>query len=173
MKGPRNELNTYDVRCAALSDFSTVNSHDFDEWLESHDAEVRNEAIIARDTRTPADLIQAAWEAAYPTTGRMIPARTPHIRHHLYGAMTYEASGTLGDIPGGENVRTLEPLPPLIPEGTPAVWASTKGCDVRRVLVLSEEPTGDILRYWRDGDGDEYADADLIDPVPIPEEGER
>lgn len=53
------------------------------------------------------------------------------------------------------------------------MWASTEDCDVRRVLVLSEEPIGDMLRYWRDGDGDEYRDEQLIDPVPIPKEGAR
>ena len=30
------KLNTYDVRCAALSDYGGINSHDFDEWLGAY-----------------------------------------------------------------------------------------------------------------------------------------
>lgn len=139
---------------------------DFDEWLESHDAEVRNEAIIARDTRTPAELIQAAWKAAYPVpaNGR-IPKGTKCLTRYVGQDVVTAEAGC--DLRGGPDIRTLDPLPPVIPDGTPAVWASTSdGIDTRRVLVLTEY----VDRTWRDGEGDTYHDDDLIDPVPIPEE---
>jgi hypothetical protein len=77
--------------------------------------------------------------------------------------------------------RTLAPLTPVIPKGTPAVWASTKDCDVRRVLVVDDvrrvmvvdDVRSDIDdRVWRDGDGDIYVDSQLRDPVPVPPESE-
>jgi hypothetical protein len=156
--------------------FFSIDSSDFDEWLESHDAEVRNEAIIARDTRTSAELIEAAWDAAYEVPeGRTIPAGTPTVMKYKDGTIMWNMKGSTYEIEFIETdrIRTLEPLPPVIPDGTPAVWASTKDCEGRRVLVLSEEPIGDMLRHWRDGDGDEYRDEQLINPVPIPKEGDR
>jgi hypothetical protein len=42
------------------------------------------------------------------------------------------------------------------------------------VLVLAcNRPIPADRRIWRDGDGDTYRDAELIDPVPIPKEGAR
>lgn len=89
------KLNTYDVRCAALSDYGGINSHDFDEWLKSHDAEVRMDAIIARDTRTPAELIQAAWDAAYSVPDGRIPSVVPYIAR-------YEQTGGFMAFPTGK-----------------------------------------------------------------------
>jgi len=154
--------------------FFSINSSDFDEWLESHDAEVRNEA----PAMTAREHMEAAWEAAHEVPeGRKLPAGTPYVckRGPVEGRIriSFWPNGDRFENAYSDDVRTLDPLPPLIPEGTPAVWASTEGCDVRRVLVLSEEPIGDMLRYWRDGDGDEYRDEQLIDPVPIPKEGDR
>lgn len=159
------KLNTYDVRCAALSDYGGINSHDFDEWLESHDAEVRNEtpAMTAREH------LEAAWDAAYPVpaNGR-IPKGTKYLTQYVGQDVVTAEAGC--DLRGGPDIRTLDPLPPLIPDGTPAVWASTSdGIRVRRILVNTDH----ITRQWIDMYDTTYADADLIDPVPIPKEGEK
>jgi hypothetical protein len=158
----------------AVADYFACDTGSFDEWLESHDAEVRNEtaAMTAREH------LEAAWDAAYPLPeGRKLPAGTPYVCKRgpveRHTRIIFWPNGDRFENAYGEDIRTLTPLPPLIPEGTPAVWASTKDCEGRRVLVLSEEPIGDMLRYWRDGDGDEYTDPQLIDPVPIPKEGEK
>jgi hypothetical protein len=135
---------------------------EFDRWLAAHDQGVR-------DAMTAKEHLEAAWDAAYPVpaNGR-IPKGTKCLTRYVGQDVVTAEAGC--DLRGGPDIRTLEPLPPLIPDGTPAVWASTKDCDGRRVLVLSEEPIGDMLRYWRDGDGDEYRDEQLIDPAPIPKE---
>lgn len=154
---------------------------DFDEWLESHDAEVRMDAIIARDTRTTDELLRAAWNAACPVPeerdASSIPADARIIwrmgighDYDVYVGIAGDMSADLPQMIAYGTVRTLAPLPPVIPDDCIAVWASTKDCDGRRVLVLSEEPIGNMLRHWRDGDGDEYRDEQLIDPAPIPKE---
>ncbi|AMS06478.1 hypothetical protein DUY81_13895 [Acidipropionibacterium acidipropionici] len=161
-------LDTYDVRRAVHGYFGAEDD-DFDEWMESHDAEVRNEAIIARDTRTPAELIQAAWDAAYPVppNGR-IPKGTKYLtRCGGKDVVTAEAGI---DLRGGPDIRTLEPLPPLIPDDCMAVWASLKG------LGDPQNPTRcvwlrDSGRHsWRNRWNVVAAEVDLIDPKPVPEE---
>lgn len=148
----------------------SIYSSDFDEWLKFHDAEVRMDAIIARDTRTPAELLQAAWDAAYPVPeGRTIPGGTPNVMKYKDSTIMWNVMGSTYEIEFIETdrIRTLEPLPPVIPDGTPAVWASTSdGILVRRILVNTDH----ITRQWIDMYDTKYTDEQLIDPVPIPEE---
>ena len=147
---------------------------DFDAWLESHDAEVLMDAIIARDTRTPAELIQAAWEAAYPVPeGRVIPPDTGFIaRNSRDGEIVVYSRGCGYELMSTGEIerRTLEPLPPLIPDDCMAVWASLKG------LGDPQNPTRcvwlrDSGRHsWRNRWNVVAAEVDLIDPKPVPEE---
>ena len=175
------KLTTEDIMgCACHRNDWTLRSS-FNEWLESHDTEVRAETLedVMHDRvadLTPDELIQAAWDAAYPVPeGRTIPAGTPNVMKYKDGTIMWNVMGSTYEIEFIETdrIRTLDPLPPLIPDGTPAVWASTVDYGVRRVLTLSEEHPGDIPRYWRDGGGDTYRDADLIDPVPITKEAQN
>jgi hypothetical protein len=168
-------ITTDDVRTFATNAKMRTFTNLFDEWLESHDAEVRNEAIIARETRTPAELIQTAWDAAYELPeGRKLPAGTPYVckRGPVEGRIriSFWPNGDRFENAYSEDVRTLEPLPPLIPDDCMAVWASLKG------LGDPQNPTRcvwlrDSGRHsWRNRWNVVAAEVDLIDPKPVPEE---
>lgn len=171
-------ITTDDVRKFATNSKMRTFANLFDEWLESHDSEVRIDAIIARDTRTPAELLQAAWEAAYPVPeerdASSIPADARVIwrmgighDYDVYVGIAGDMSADLPQMIAHGTVRTLDPLPPLIPKGTPAVWASTSdGILVRRILVNTDH----ITRQWIDMFDTKYTDEQLINPVPIPKE---
>lgn len=166
-------ITTDDVRKFATNAKMRTFANLFDEWLESHDAEVRMDAIIARDTRTPDELLQAAWEAAFPVPEGRIPSEVPYIaRYEQTGGLMAFPTGKAGDMHPSHGVeyRTLAPLPPLIPEDCMAVWASLKG------LGDPQNPTRcvwlrDSGRHsWRNSWNVVAAEVDLIDPKPVPEE---
>lgn len=122
---------------------------------------------------TPADLIQAAWDAAYPVPeGRTIPAGTPNVMKYKDGTIMWNVIGSTYEIEFIETdrIRTLEPLPPVIPDDCMAVWASLKG------LGDPQNPTRcvwlrDSGRHsWRNRWNVVAAEVDLIDPKPVPEE---
>lgn len=143
---------------------------EFDRWLDAHDQCIRD--AVKPPELTAKEHLEAAFEAAnpVPANGR-IPKGTKYLtRCGGQDVVTAEAGI---DLRGGPDIRTLTPLPPLIPEGTPAVWASTSDDREIRPLVLSTEFPAMSTRYWRDGDGSSYTDSQLIDPVPIHKEGER
>lgn len=168
---------TNDFRKVILGAFNhcATNLHpdDFDAWLSKtvNDAECAGRDAWA-ETQTPADLIVAAWDRAYPIPeGRTIPAHTGFIeRNSRDGAIEFFPSGFSDAIRGhvgSMDRRTLSPLPTLIPDDCPAVWASTYNGPERRVLVLYSPGA---TRHWVAADGDLFEDSDLIDPRPIPQE---
>lgn len=162
----------------AVADYFACDTGSFDEWLESHDADVLMDAIIALGIRTPDELLQAAWDAAYPVPeGRdasSIPADARIIwrmgvghDYDVYVGIAGDMSADLPQMIAHGTVRTLAPLPPLIPDDCIAVWASLSGFPRRRVWVRDIDSTGS--GNWSDGTTVEIAEA-LIDPVPIPKE---
>jgi len=154
--------------------FFSIDSSDFDEWLESHDAEVRMDAIIARDTRTSAELMQAAWETACPLDRPC--TEIPHGTRIIYrGSDGQIGAGQAGKAllmvleGGGSKVRTLEPLPPLIPDDCDHVWA---GDDGFRNIWTRSNADRDIWQSplsMLEG-ARKSKTSDLIDPKPIPKE---
>ena len=176
-------ITDIDIFEAATNYGCIVGTVEFDEWMKAHDAEVRNEAIIARDTRTPVDLIQAAFEAAYPVPeGRKVQAGVPLISRWKDGDIWFHAMGRIPVTPDRVEYRTMEPLPPVIPDDCMAVWAGSEWMPdgvralwVRKSDVLWQHiVTQAEARKWCDDvDGFDILtaeDDELIDPVPIPEE---
>lgn len=165
-------ITDIDIFEAATNHGCIVGRAEFDAWMKAHDAEVRMDAIIARDTRTPAELIQAAWDAAYPVPeGRTIPGGTPNVMKYKDGTIMWNVMGSTYEIEFIETdrIRTLEPLPPVIPDDCEWVLA---GC----------ARLGDERCYWRRDRGRRYPwrtinaegwscgakTAELIDPKPVP-----
>ncbi len=149
---------------------------EFDRWLAAHDQGIRD--AVKPPAMTAREHQEAAFDGAFPVQeNQVIPAHTPLFSRDIGdgGATLYLPDGLstprIQTSSSGCEYRTLDPLPPLIPEGTPALWASTEDCDVRRVLALAcNRSIPADRRIWRDGDGDTYRDAELIDPVPIHKE---
>lgn len=155
----------------AVADYFACDTGSFDEWMKAHDAEVRMDAIIARDTRTPADLIQAAWDAAYPVPeGRDVPPGVPIIARRKDRQIRVHTYGWLYGVNPHMEVRTLEPLPPVIPEGTPAVWASSDEDPLRSVWIRDARAVDAWVAVTVLGEVMRVHTNDLIDPKPVPEE---
>lgn len=140
---------------------------EFKRFFTAHDQRIRDGVKVP--PRTPADLASAAFVVAYEVKrGQVIPAGTPVIMRQSRGKVTTYFHGCDHKLIASADVRTLTPLPPLIPDDCLAVWASTEDCDVRRIMMRSTvSPWG-----WLDSDGDTYDDDALIDPVPVPPESE-
>ena len=170
------KLTTEDIMgCACKRGDWTLRSS-FNEWLESHDTEVRAETLedVMHDRvadLTPAELIQCAWDAAYPVPeGRVIPADIGVLRKG--GRMTtYYEPGVVQGNPVHEpgEFRTLAPLPPLIPDDCNYVWASRPQDGERSVWVRTSLLLWESQLPWG-RDNMRCLEADLIDPKPVPEE---
>ena len=177
------KLTTEDIMgCACNRNDWTLRSS-FNEWLESHDANVRAETLedVMHDRvadLTPDELLQTAWDAACPVPeGRdasSIPADARIIwrmgvghDYDVYVGIAGDMSADLPQMIAHGTVRTPAPLPSLIPDDCIAVWASLSGFPRRRVWVRDIDSTGS--GNWSDGTTVEIAEA-LIDPVPIPKE---
>lgn len=180
-------ITDIDIFEAATNFGYIVGKVEFDKWLESHDTEVRADAIIARDTRTPDELLQAAWEAAFPVPEGRIPSEVPYIaRYEQTGGFMAFPTGKAGDMHPSHGVeyRTLSPLPPLIPDDCNAVWAGNEWLpDDVRVLWVRESDvfwrhivTQAEAQKWCDGtlafDVLTAVSDELINPVPVPSESE-
>lgn len=151
----------------------SISTHDFDSWLREviNDAEQAGREAWA-ETQTAGGLIEAAWEKAHPIPeGRVIPARLGFLRRGKGGVNEARVNGVSYSINPHANdgceFRTLYPLPPLIPDDCPAVWASTADAPDRRIYLRSPNSDGEGL--WESIE-DYVTDADLIDPRPIPRE---
>lgn len=144
---------------------------EFERWLAVHDQGIRD--AVKPPELTAKEHLEAAWEAAFPVPeGRKVPAGVPFIVRWKDGDFwVYPTGSAAGSGVGGE-VRTLEPLPPLIPDDCNAVWASTRGDESRRVWVRATGLMGDLVDVWDDGNNNaDYAEtSELINPVPVPEE---
>lgn len=177
----------------AVADYFACDTGSFDRWLESHDANVRAEVMedVMHDRvadLTPAELIQAAFEAAFPVPeGRDVPAGVTIIARWKNGEMRANATGSTAQTAVTNDhaeVRTLDSLPPLIPDDCNAVWAGNEWLpDDVRVLWVRESDvfwrhivTQAEAQKWCDGtlafDVLTAVSDELINPVPVPSEGE-
>lgn len=146
---------------------------EFDRFLAAHDQGIRDACRPAE--MTAREHLEAAWEAAHPVPPDVrIPKGMEYlvrINDHATPALRRAA----GDFRGSPIVRTLDPLPPVIPDDCMAVWASTRKDESRRVWVRATGSMAglpDKWGVWDDGNRDaDYAlTRELIDPKPVPEE---
>lgn len=143
---------------------------EFDRWLDAHDQGIRD--AVKPPELTAKEHLEAAFEAAYPVPeGLDVPAGVPIISRWKDGDIWFHATGSAPVPTNCVEVRTLEPLPPVIPDDCNAVWASTREDESRRVWVRVTD--GENLRdLWDNGNlfADYAETSDLIDPKPVPEE---
>lgn len=149
---------------------------EFDRWLAAHDQGVRD--AVKPPELTAKEHMEAAFEAAYPVPKcRGVPPGVPIIARWEDGEIWANATGSTAQTAvtnDNAEIRTLDPLPPLIPDDCNAVWASTRDDESRRVWVRATGFMAGLEDEWDDGNRDaDYAEpSDLINPVPIPEESE-
>lgn len=145
---------------------------EFDRWLSAYAQGVRNSVV--RPTMTAREHLEAAREAAYEVReGQVIPANTGYLSWRngecvgVYSkGVSYEAPGREGDL----ERRTLEPLPPLIPDDCNLVWAGNG-----HRFVFHRDPSNPDRWNGYDVAGhtiNVHVDC-LIDPKPVPKEGDR
>lgn len=141
---------------------------EFYRWLDAHDQSIRDAVRPAE--LTAKEHLEAAWDKAHPVSGDVPPGVTI-IARRANGDFWVDARGWTSGINDIVEVRTLEPLPPVIPDDCNAVWASTRGDESRRVWVRAIGFAA-CPDEWDDGDSDyDYVPGtDLIDPKPVPEE---
>lgn len=150
--------------------FAEEADEEFSRWLAAHDQGIRDAVKVPEETAW--GHLQSAWDAAYPTVGKTIPANTAYLFRQHDGGMQYKPAGGLLHIPGSEDIRTIEPLPPVIPDDCEHVWATFQ--------YGTDEETREI---WTRIGSDRWvcnitgtaaslttSTADLIDPKPVPEE---
>lgn len=147
---------------------------EFNRWIAARDQGIRDS--VKPPDLTAREHLEAVWGAAYPMPdGRDVPAGVPFIVRWKDGDFwAYLTGSAAGSGVGGE-IRTLDPLPPVIPDDCMAVWASTRKDESRRVWVRATGSMAglpDKWGVWDDGNRDaDYAlTRELIDPVPVPEE---
>lgn len=147
---------------------------EFDRFLDAHDQGIRD--AVKPPELTAKEHLEAAFEAAYPIPeGRDVPEGVPVIVRWEDGEIRVHAMGSTAKNRVTNDyieVRTLEPLPTLIPDDCNAVWASTREDESRRVWVRFTGFTPGLDDAWDDGNLDaDYAEtSDLIDPKPVPKE---
>lgn len=143
---------------------------EFNRWLDAHDQGIRDS--VKPPEMTASEYMQAAWDAAYEVPeGREIPKDTLIIVRHKPGQFTITSVAT-SSIPTSW-IRTLDPLPPVIPDDCDLVWAGRQGEILAGRLVWHRQP-GSARRLWKtwlpDGRTSTAPEDDLIDPKPVPEE---
>ena len=177
-------ITDIDIFEAATNYGCIVGTVEFDEWMKAHDAEVRNEP----PELTAKEHLEAAFEAAHPVPkGLDVPAGVPIITRWDDGEIRVHAMGSTAKNRGTNDyieARTLEPLPPVIPDDCNAVWAGNEWLpDGVRALWVRES---DVLwrhivtqaeaQKWCDGtlafDVLTAVSDELINPVPVPSESE-
>lgn len=150
---------------------SDASMAEFDRWLAAHDQGIWDAA--KPPAMTAREHLEAAFEAAYPVQKwRGVPVGVTIIARRENGKIWVLATGLTSGAYDNIEVRTLEPLPPVIPDDCNAVWASTRENGSRRVWVRANGGRPGRTDEWDDGDRDTYYEqgANLINPVPVPEE---
>ena len=170
---PSTEAVRRRYRACRLGTSYEESGAEFDRWLAAYAQGVRN--AVVRPELTAKEHMEAAWDAAHPVPkGSVIPAGTPSLSRPPHGETEYFPVGIDHDftVREGDDVRTLEPLPPVIPDDCDAVWASTRENGSRRVWVRATGVMAGRVDVWDDGNNNaDYAEtSELIDPVPVPEE---
>ena len=140
---------------------------EFNRWLDAHDQGIRD--AVERPELTAKEHLEAAWEAAYPVPkGQVIPAGKLFIVRHKQGQFTTTTVDT-PSIPTSW-IRTLTPLPPVIPDDCDYVWASVSDDRGDRSIWTRTSDGRWESRMPRSNCTVRYPEDDLIDPKPVPEE---
>lgn len=144
---------------------------EFDRWLAAHDQGIRD--ACRPPELTAREHLEAAWEAAYPVPKWCgVPMGVPLITRWKNGEIWVHTTGWSSVIHHHMEVRTLEPLPPLIPDDCMVVRAS---CEDTPSLGRTIWQRSNDAKKWfaldpADGAWYEEPLSDLIDPKPVPEE---
>lgn len=137
---------------------------EFYRWLAAHDQGIRD--AVKLSAMTAREHLEAAWEAAYEVPeGQVIPKGTRYLLRISDHEVAAVEAGI--DLREGPSARTLDPLPPVIPDDCMAVWASVAYSKARMLWVRDIGSTGS--GNWSNGDDVVIGEA-LIDPKPVPEE---
>lgn len=145
---------------------------EFERWLAAHDQGVRDAVRPAE--MTAREHLEAAFEAAFPVPeGRMIQRNTGYLSWRngecvgVYSkGVSYETPGRDGDL----ERRTLDPLPPSIPDDCKAVWANWDEDGGRYVWNRHPNARDDWHTISAAGELIRARESNLIDPKPVPEE---
>lgn len=147
---------------------------EFQRWLIAHDQGIRDS--VKPPKLTAKEHLKAAFDKAHPVPeGRDVPTGVTIIARRENGKIWVLATGLTSGAYDDIEVRTLEPLPPVIPDDCDLVWASRKGDRIAGRLVWHRQPgiARHLWKTWRpDGCSSTATEDDLIDPVPVPPESE-
>lgn len=141
-------------------------------FFAAHDQGIRD--AVKPPELTAREHLEAAFDKAHPVPKwRNVPVGVTIIARRKNGDFWAHARGWTSGAYDPIEVRTLEPLPPLIPDDCNAVWASTREDESRRVWVRSAGCGAHLVDLWDDGRAIDYTKtSDLINPVPVPPEEE-
>ena len=121
---------------------------------------------------TAREHLEAAWEAAHPVPPNVrIPKGMEYLVRISAGA-TPALRRAASDFRGGPLARTLDPLPPVIPDDCMAVRATGKCAPGLGRTIWQRSNDGTEWFAIDQADGSLWADSfsHLIDPKPVPEE---
>lgn len=145
---------------------------EFDRWLAAHDQGIRD--AVKRPDLTAKEHLEAAFDKAHPVPkGRDVPVGVPLIAHHVNGDIWVYATGFISWNAAPTDrveVRTLEPLPPLIPDDCKEVRASSDEDPLRSVWIRDARAVDAWVTVTVLGEVMRAHTNDLIDPKPVPEE---
>lgn len=147
---------------------------EFDRFLDAHDKGIRD--AVKPPEMTAREHLEAAFEAAYPVPKwRDVQMGVPVIVRWEDGEIRVHAMGSTAKNRVTNDyieVRTLDPLPPAIPDDCMVVRASCE--DTPRLGRTIWQRSNDAKKWFAldPADGAWYEEplSDLINPVPVPEE---
>ena len=144
---------------------SATSKAEFDRFLAAHDQGIRDAVKL-----TAREHMDAAWEAAHPVPPNVrIPKGTEYlVRISPSAVPALRRAGR--DFHGSQIVRTLDPLPPVIPDDCDYVWASAPDDMGERSIWTRTSDGRWESRMPRGSCTVQYPESDLIDPKPVPEE---
>lgn len=143
---------------------------EFDRWLAAHDHGIRDACRVSE--MTAKEHLKAAWDAAHPVPeGRKVPVHTPYIARWTRESFSVKMAGGDTAFDADQSIRTLDPLPPVIPDDCDWVVTVEDG----QTIVWRRHSTDGADPQWSgltlDGVRTVY-EKDLIGarPITIPEE---
>lgn len=160
-------MESRNATCAIRGETS---ENEFDQWLTVHDQGIRDAVRPAE--MTAKEHTQSAWDAAYEVPeGRKIPAHTPYIVRWTREMFSVNRAGFDTAFDADSSIRTLDPLPPVIPADCNLVMAGRRG-DVRRPWTRHSNPSwhGTWFSVTSTGKAISTAESLLIDPKPVTKE---
>lgn len=142
---------------------------EFDRWLDAHDQGIRD--AVRPPELTAREHMEAAFEAACPVPkGRDVPEGVPIISRWKDGDIWFHATGSAPVPTNCVEIRTLEPLPPVIPDDCKEVRASSDEDPLRSVWIRDARAVDAWVTVTVLGEVMRAHTNDLIDPKPVPEE---